>query len=129
MRVDLTRFFANRAKEVRAEMARFLRRGRGVGGRFLRQKKANNGRPLGFGRTASGIPGLLSRGRIRAFRSGFVISYRNSPKVGWFHRGFRPDNRPSRPIVGVSNRRQTEILEEAANEVALQINRILRSRR
>lgn len=124
--IDLRRFWILAARQAAASMARRLTQRRGVDGRFLPDKRRPNGRPLGFGRSVLGIPGLLRRGRVRVTRAGFAISFERTPKVGWFHRGYRPQNRVPRPIAGIPVSEQQEIVREAADEAARQITRLVR---
>ena len=126
--VDLRNFWRREAAPlVKRGQARRLRQGRGVSGRALPRKKRPNGRPLGYGKSVSGLPGRLMRASVRVFLSGFdLIS--QGPKVGWFHRGYQPQNRPPRPIMGVTKRERAEILEKARETAARQINRAVRAR-
>ena len=128
-RVDLTAFFKRAAEQAKRQMAAKLSSGRGVRGRVLPKKKVSNGRPLGFGESAQGIPGLLREGPVRAFRNGFTIFYKSRRKVGWFHRGFQPQNRPPRPVAGLSKAQEDRILKDATDEAAKQVNAILKRRR
>lgn len=128
-RVDLTTFFKREAEKAKREMAAKLSSGRGVRGRVLKKKKVSNGRPLGFGESSRGIPGLLRDGPVRAFRNGFTIFYKARKKVGWFHRGFKPQNRPPRPVAGLSKAQEGRILKAATDEAAKQVQAILRRRR
>lgn len=128
-RVDLTAFFRREAEKAKREMAKKVTSGRGVRGRILPKKKVSNSRPLGFGKSRRGIPGLLRDGAVRAFRNGFTIFYRAKPKVGWFHRGFGPQNRPPRPVAGLSKAQEDKILKDATDEAAKQVNAILKRRR
>ncbi len=122
MSLDLTNFMTDEARRAEDEMSAKLKKRRGVRGRFLKQKKVDNKRPLGFGKSVKGIPGLLRNGIITATRNGFTISFRRTPKVGWFHRGDRSQNRPQRSVAGLSARQEKDIENRANAEVAKQMS-------
>lgn len=123
-RVDLTAFMSKEAQKAKREMSTKLLARKGVRGRFLKQKKRSNKRPLGFGRSRTGIPGRLRRGLITARRDSFKISF--TSKVGWFHRGFSPQNRPPRPVAGLSKAQERKIDAAATAEAARQVTEILK---
>lgn len=74
MALDLKKLHQKQAERWRREAATKLRQSRGTGGQGLAPKKRPNGRPLGFGISAGGIPARIRRGKIRALLTGYDVT-------------------------------------------------------
>lgn len=123
MKLNLQPLFRLQADEAKQQMALWLLGGRGVGGRFLRPKKIPNGRPLGFGKTTTGIPGRLRRGRRVVVENGWDVHH--DVRTDWFDRG--AGYAPARPVRGYTKKQADAWAKQAANEAALQITVAARS--
>lgn len=110
----LLALFQRLAQQLRREMAEKLRGGQGVDGRALPRKVIPNGRPLGFGRRATGLPGVLTRGAITARQDGFDIRY-TDPHLAFFHAGTR--RQVARPVVGASGAQTQRAVQAVVDEV------------
>ncbi len=126
MKIKLSPFWDREARLARRLMRDRLLRQRGFRQR-LKRKKVDNRRPLGFGKSAGGLPRRLTRGKITTKKDGFVIDYTTQRKIGWFHRGFEGQNRPPRPIVGLNKGDEKEITARAATEATKQITKLMKA--
>lgn len=118
----LKKLHDRQARALKREAATKLQRRVGIDGRRLPSKKIPNDRPLGYGESASGIPGRMRRAPHKAFQSGFVIQFAgNSPHLGdlVFHTGRA--NQRARPIYGLSQAQQDRFFAEFQREVALEL--------
>lgn len=124
--IDLIRFWDKEARRARKEMAGKLLRQVGISGKSLPRKLRSNRRPLGFGKSAGGLPRRLRRGKITTKASGFTVNYGDQRLIGYFHRGFAAQNRKPRPIVGLSQAQQTGITDRAQNEATAQLTKLMK---
>lgn len=118
----LKKLHDRQARALRREVAAKLQRQVGIDGRRLPSKVIPNDRPLGYGESASGIPGRVRRAPFKAFQSGFVIQFAaNSHHLGdlVFHTGRA--NQRRRPIYGLSQAQQDRFFEEFQDEVAKEL--------
>lgn len=109
------------ARLLRREMADKLRSGRGVDGRVLPAKIHPNGRPLGYARRATGLPGVLERGTVAATQEGFTIAYADA-HLSYFHWGTR--RQVARPVVGLSKAQVGRVLQGVIGEMQREAGRL-----
>lgn len=107
------------AKRWARQAANKLLRRRGVHGQTLANKKHPNGRPLGFGKSARGLPGMIRKAPRSIFEAGFNVVFPEI-KLTVFHYGRADGTQVPRPVLGFSQRQLTENARELNKEIIKQ---------
>ncbi len=129
--IDLRQFMEKEGRRAAKAMAKRLQGRRGVGGRFLAAKKRPNGRPLGVGKSARGIIGLLAGATVVGKLKGFTLFFKfptGRGRVSWFHFG-RPPVQVPRPVAGMGKGEEKQVAFRAAIEARKQLQKAVRNAR
>ena len=86
IRIPVVAFMKEMGQDWREYTADRLDKGLGLKGRLAR-KRIPNGRPLGYHKTKTGVPGRVRKARIKATKRGFTVFVGSKLRDRVFHYG------------------------------------------